>query len=71
VEFKKAIDLASKTSIRHNSAKPIEIDREKSSMLWFDQGYYLKERSSFTLSTGIPLRSKVYLTVVRIGSCPA
>ena len=47
--FKTAIDEPSKTSIRLNSAKPIEIDWEKSSIPWSDQGHYLKERPSFTL----------------------
>jgi 16S rRNA C967 or C1407 C5-methylase (RsmB/RsmF family)/NOL1/NOP2/fmu family ribosome biogenesis protein len=51
--FKKAIDEPSKTSIRLNSAKPIEIDWEKSSIPWSDQGYFLKDRPSFTLDPAL------------------
>jgi 16S rRNA C967 or C1407 C5-methylase (RsmB/RsmF family)/NOL1/NOP2/fmu family ribosome biogenesis protein len=51
--FKTAIDEPSKTSIRLNSAKPIEIDWENSSIPWSDQGYYLKDRPSFTLDPAL------------------
>lgn len=47
--FKKAIDEPSQTSLRLNSAKHVELDWEKSSIPWSDQGYFLKERPSFTL----------------------
>ena len=51
--FKKAIDEPSKTSIRLNSVKPTEIDWEKSSIPWSEQGYFLKERPSFTLDPSL------------------
>lgn len=49
LQFKKAIDLPSKTSIRFNTSKPVKKDWVKKTISWSEQGYFLEDRPSFTL----------------------
>jgi 16S rRNA C967 or C1407 C5-methylase (RsmB/RsmF family)/NOL1/NOP2/fmu family ribosome biogenesis protein len=49
VEFKKAIDLPSKTSVRFNEAKLSVKDWNKTPIPWTENGYFLDNRPSFTL----------------------
>jgi 16S rRNA C967 or C1407 C5-methylase (RsmB/RsmF family) len=49
VEFKKAIDLPSKTSVRFNEAKLSVKDWNKAPIPWSENGYFLDNRPSFTL----------------------
>ena len=53
VEFKKAIDLPSKTSVRFNEAKLSVKDWIKTPIPWSENGYFLDNRPSFTLDPSI------------------
>jgi 16S rRNA C967 or C1407 C5-methylase (RsmB/RsmF family)/NOL1/NOP2/fmu family ribosome biogenesis protein len=49
VEFKKAIDLPSNTSVRFNEAKLSIKDWMRTPIPWSENGYFLENRPSFTL----------------------
>ncbi len=49
VEFKKAIDLPSNTSVRFNEAKLSIKDWKRTPIPWSENGYFLENRPSFTL----------------------
>jgi 16S rRNA C967 or C1407 C5-methylase (RsmB/RsmF family)/NOL1/NOP2/fmu family ribosome biogenesis protein len=53
VEFKKAINLPSKTSVRFNEAKLSVKDWIKTPIPWSENGYFLDNRPSFTLDPSI------------------